>query len=119
MAHRVKIQGPAIELSHQFAHAIIMIVHELGTNSIKYGSLSLSDGRLEVQWLNEIRGTQHFVVIRWKESGGPLVKKPKKIGFGTKMIEAAAHSLSGGEVNVHFDPAGVNCTIVLPTAPAH
>ena len=117
MSHRVEIKGPALELSHKFAHAIIMIVHELGTNSVKYGSLSRADGRLEIHWRSESRGRTEFAVISWKESGGPLVEKPKKTGFGTKMIEGAANSLAGGTVQVDYDSSGVRCTIVLPTTP--
>lgn len=116
-SYNVELRGPpTLELPQSFIQSVIMIFHELGTNAIKYGALSQSDGYVEIIWHAENRGMTDIAVIEWKESGGPLVEKPIRKGFGTKMIEAAANNLIGGRVQLDYDPSGVHCVLELPTA---
>ena len=59
-----------------------MVLHELTTNAVKYGALSVPSGRLRVEWS---RGETHLV-IRWSETDGPPVKPPERQGFGTRVV---------------------------------
>ena len=70
---------------------LILIFHELVTNSAKYGSLSNSSGRVVVDWTV----VEDLVTLNWKEKGGPLVAPPQREGFGTKLIAQSVKSLSG------------------------
>jgi CheY-like chemotaxis protein len=91
-----------------------LILHELGTNARKYGSLSVPNGRLSVTWsVRANRGRE--LLLQWQESGGPAVRAPSTRGFGTTLIERslAAH---GGEAAVHYRADGVACDIRLPLA---
>ena len=115
VSERISIRGPSLKLHPQFAQPVVMIIHELGTNSIKYGALS-GTGSVEIRWHAENRGGALFTVIDWSELGGHIVEKPTKKGFGSRMIEAAALNLTGGRVTLDYHPGGVQCRLEFPTA---
>src|SRR5262245_7114768 len=72
---RIVIDGPAVSLKPKLALSLGMVIHELGTNSAKYGSLSAAGGSLEVSWAIERRSGESLV-FDWVERGGPPVGKP-------------------------------------------
>ncbi|MDZ5696055.1 PAS domain S-box protein [Chelativorans sp. M5D2P16] len=111
---RITFSGPAITLDPQPALHLALVLHELGTNARKYGSLSVPTGRLSVRWSVETNGDRRFL-LRWKESGGPPVKVPTTRGFGTTLIakSLAAHD---GEVSLSYRAEGLLCEIVLPVS---
>jgi PAS domain S-box-containing protein len=88
---RLAVQGPDLTLAPQAAQHLAMVLHELGTNSRKYGALSKPEGRLSVTWavMND------FLQLQWSERGGPPVKVPRQHGFGTMLIQNTAQSLDG------------------------
>jgi two-component sensor histidine kinase len=91
------------------AQAIAITVHELSTNSAKYGSLSKPNGQIEFKWVQEADG---LLILRWREIGGPTVQIPSRQGFGSRVIERMIGQLKG---NAHFDwrPEGLVCEITL------
>lgn len=91
-----------------------MALHELCTNAVKYGALSVEAGHVEVTWrvIPSMQGLMLSVV--WREVGGPLVAPPTRKGFGSRLIERGLASELGGEVRIVYDPAGVVCTIDAP-----
>jgi PAS domain S-box-containing protein len=109
-ADRVRIAGPDILLSPKTAVSLAMAVHELATNAVKYGSLSVPDGEVEVRWRTG-EGRLHLV---WRERGGPAVVPPTKRGFGTRMIERGLAGELGGEVGIEFRREGLTCTVDAP-----
>lgn len=115
---RVTAIGPSLVLAPGQAQLVAMAVHELATNAAKYGSLSVETGKVDVTW-STLDGVLHF---NWKESGGPKVVPPAKLGFGSKIISSLGGSHSG---RTHFgwNPEGLNFTLELryrdyPDAPA-
>jgi two-component sensor histidine kinase len=78
-ASRADVSGSEIILEPQSAQSIAMVLHELTTNAVKYGALSIPKGRLRVAWSNG--GAD--VIIRWSETNGPPVKPPLHQGFGS------------------------------------
>lgn len=106
---RISCAGPSIVLDPQAALSLSMILHELGTNARKYGALSVSGGRLSVEW--ELRDKD--LTLLWIERDGPLVHPPLRQGFGTMLIERGlkAHD---GETKIRYEPDGVTCDIRLP-----
>jgi two-component sensor histidine kinase len=87
-----------------------MALHELGTNAVKYGALSVPEGRLAIDWHADVDRLH----LDWREYGGPPVAMPEHRGFGVRMIERALASDLGGRVKVDFDSAGVHCAIDAP-----
>lgn len=107
---RIKIHGPLVPLAANQALVLTMVLHELGTNAVKYGSLSLASGCVEVAW--ELAPGGETLRMHWRESKGPAVVPPTRRGFGSRMIGTA---LSGNEGSVDFDyrPEGLVVTIGL------
>ena len=91
-----------------------MVVHELATNAIKYGALSVPEGQLDVTWgLPDDGGTLR---LEWRERGGsPPVDKPKaKGGFGLKLVKGEIEYRLRGSVESRFDKSGVCVVIEFP-----
>ena len=105
---RLQISGPRVLLSPKTALAMSAAVQELSTNAAKYGAFSAPSGKLAVSWIVEERG---LVRLSWTERNGPLVRKPTRQGFGTKMIATVFGSESGWSIDLDFDPAGLRCTM--------
>ncbi len=106
---RADILGPDLVLQPQLAQAIAMILHELTTNAVKYGALSVPSGRLRVEWL---RGDRHLV-IRWCEADGPPVEPPQRQGFGTRVVNRVIQDVKG-TLRFDWSPEGIACEIVVP-----
>jgi len=110
---RVRINGPEVTLEPNTAQTIAISLHELATNAAKYGSLSATDGKVEIAWS---RTTDGRLSLRWTESGGPAVKRPTHRGFGTRIIEKIIGGQLAGEVCFDWRDQGLTCQISLPLA---
>lgn len=108
---------PRVMLKPKAALTLGMILHELATNALKHGALSIPDGRAAVAWSVEDRDERRTLVIRWRESGGPPVAPPKGKGFGSELIEREVRHKLGGTVRTDFAPEGIAVEIVLPCDP--
>jgi PAS domain S-box-containing protein len=111
---RFRLDGPDVVLDPKSALAMSMALHELCTNAVKYGSLSVEAGHVDITWrvLPSLKGL--MLNVAWKEVGGPMVTAPTRKGFGSRLIERGLAAELGGEVQMIFDPAGVVCTIDAP-----
>ncbi|HEX8415973.1 MAG TPA: HWE histidine kinase domain-containing protein, partial [Methylobacterium sp.] len=113
---RFVVKGPALRLPPRLALSIAMALHELGTNAVKYGALSGEGGVVTIAWSVE-RRVETRLLLRWSESGGPVVAPPTRSGFGSRLIERSLARELAGEVQLLFAPAGVVCTIDVPVPP--
>ena len=111
---QISASGPSIYLNATYVPKIAMILHELGTNSLKYGALSKPEGKVNVEW----SATEHALSLTWAETGGPEIVEPIKRGFGTKLIEATAQG-AGGFATMTIEPHGVRWSFgfSLPVEP--
>lgn len=100
---RFRIDGPAVELSSKTALAMALALHELVTNATKYGALSQEGGHIDVNW--SVSGGEFN--FEWRESGGPSVEPPTRLGFGSRMIERALAAYFSGTAAMDYQPAGV------------
>jgi two-component system, chemotaxis family, CheB/CheR fusion protein len=110
---RLEVSGPPIALKPQAAIAFGMVLHELATNSVKYGSLSVPEGRLQVSWDAPRRSPPQRLELRWIESGGPAAAAIKR-GFGVELIERAIQFELDGASKIAFEETGLQCTIGVP-----
>ena len=106
---RYRLTGPRVLLPVEHVQAVSMVVHELATNAVKYGSLSSASGTLDISWPDK-RGDD--VRIEWVEGGIEGVTPPQKQGFGSHLISQLARQL-GGEVNYDWRPTGLNAEFKL------
>ncbi|HEX4028067.1 MAG TPA: HWE histidine kinase domain-containing protein [Rhizomicrobium sp.] len=105
---RVTAVGPSLVLVPEQAQLLAMAIHELATNAAKYGSLSVGTGRVDVSW-SAFEGTLSLV---WRETQGPKVTPPKKVGFGTRIISSLGTGRMG---HTEFDwrPTGLTFTLEM------
>lgn len=105
-------EASKVVLKSSTAQALGMVLHELATNSAKYGALS-TDGNVEVTCTSPgLEGDA--MLLRWTETGGPPVAEPKTRGFGTRLIERSVTHGIGGTLDYQFRPEGVFCAISIP-----
>jgi len=114
MRQRIRLRGPKINLQPGAVLALGLAVHELATNAVKYGSLSVPDGKVHVMWAVTAGSNQSALLVEWVESGGPPVKKPERQGFGSKLIQRGLAQQLGGEIKLDFVPTGIRCVITFP-----
>jgi two-component sensor histidine kinase/DNA-binding response OmpR family regulator len=103
------VSGPPVRLESHLALHVALMMHELGTNSVKYGALSRAEGVVNLGWAlsdNRLR-------LEWRERGGPPVKSPLKRGFGTNLIERTAKG-EGGTSHMVVEADGLRWEITLP-----
>lgn len=107
---RIVLDGLDRNIRAEIAPIFSLVVHELVTNTVKYGALTSDTGRVQIT----LEHKQDAMQITWKESGGPPVGKPGDTGFGTAMIEQAVPHELGGNAQFIFEPSGVKAVFTLP-----
>lgn len=112
---RIDLEGPRVLISAEAAQTIGMVVHELATNAGKYGALSNSDGRVEIDWSLDCpdAGEETFT-MRWRETGGPPVAAPDKTGFGSEVIGTLAEMSLGAKIELEFPRSGLSWRLACP-----
>jgi light-regulated signal transduction histidine kinase (bacteriophytochrome)/CheY-like chemotaxis protein len=110
-AGRIHIGGPDVALDPKALATLALVVHEMMTNSAKYGALADSTGQVEVAWSLDKNSS---LIIDWKESGGPPVQPPSRRGFGTTIIERSIPFDLKGDAELNFDLLGVRARFVIP-----
>jgi PAS domain S-box-containing protein len=106
---RADVDGPNLSLKPQSAQSIAMVLHELATNAVKYGALSVPSGRIRVEWSRPAEGR---LILRWNEMNGPPVKPPARQGFGTRVIDSVVRG-EKGEARYHWHADGLACKISI------
>jgi len=110
-----EINGPDVTLRAEAGQALAMVLHELATNAAKYGALSAKHGRVSVRWDRRLNGqSRSYLVLDWRETGGPPVVAAGNSGYGTSTIRHLLPYEFGGTVDLVFAPEGVQCRLELP-----
>lgn len=108
---RCHVVDPVVMLSSQQALTLALAINELGTNALKYGSLSNATGEVHLNWDAGRPGTDDQFRLSWIETGGPSVTKPEHKGFGSRIIERVLAQEFMGTVELTFDPGGLRCEL--------
>jgi PAS domain S-box-containing protein len=101
----LRFSGPDLALAPRAAEVIGMALHELATNSLKYGALSAEAGHVDIGW-NRGDDSASFA-IWWHEGGGPPVAEPEHSGFGTTLIRDVPRHNLGADVTLAYHSGGV------------
>jgi two-component sensor histidine kinase len=96
----------SVLLSPQQAQNFTLALHELATNSAKYGALSKATGKVQASWTIEPSQSGSVLKFRWQESGGPPVRPPEYQGFGTQLLKAVF-----SDVRLEYPVEGLRCEI--------
>ncbi|WP_447911193.1 sensor histidine kinase [Brevundimonas bullata] len=109
---RIRVSVPRMRVGEAATTIMALIVHELATNSLKYGALSVDTGTLDVS----CSAQDEAVTIMWTESGGPKVQPPTTApGYGSRLIErSVAGHLRG---SIHYDWVEEGLVVTLKVKP--
>jgi two-component sensor histidine kinase len=107
---RIVASGPEVVLKSNVATSLALCLHELATNAIKYGCLSVPSGQVSLQWEISEKEPQELS-LRWTESGGPPVVEPAHSGYGMRYLKAALTSVFGEPPTILFVEAGLRCEV--------
>lgn len=111
---RMKISGADLLLSPDQAVGLGLILHELASNALQYGSLSVAAGKVDLDWKTQGKKGDRRLVLTWRESGGPQVTPPERHGFGSILIRRSLAKVISSEVTHEFRPEGVYAQISMP-----
>jgi two-component system CheB/CheR fusion protein len=102
--------GGTVTLPAELATPFGLVLHELATNAIKFGSLSHDKGFVDLAWRVDPLSGVDILNFSWIESEGPAVIAPTRQGFGGQLLE---RGLPGAKVKREFLPAGFECRIEM------
>jgi PAS domain S-box-containing protein len=108
---RFAITGDPFMLASDQALGLSLALHELVTNAVKYGALSVPWGRVTIDW-RTLPGER--LVLQWREEAGPEVSPPLKRGFGIEMIERVVAGELGAVATTTYAPQGISWTFEMP-----
>jgi PAS domain S-box-containing protein len=111
---RIQLRGPETSIDPKLSVSLSMVLHELGTNAVKYGALQNEQGYVSLYW--DV-GADQMLQLTWREHGGPAVTAPEREGFGTRLIRRQLALEFGGTAELSFLPNGLQCTMRLRLDP--
>jgi two-component sensor histidine kinase len=111
---RTSFAGPNIDLEPDPIFNLSAALHELAANAVKHGSLSRPKGQLELNW--SVSRTQRGMTIAldWLEKNGPPARRPRRVGFGTRLIALVIERQLNGEVHRSFSKNGLSVHMIVP-----
>lgn len=105
---RIRVAVERVGVGENFATALSLVVHELATNSMKYGALSAPVGTLDVSGTSD----DNHMIVTWTEHGGPKVSEPNRAGgFGSKLVERSVRDQLGGVIEYDWAESGLVVTL--------
>ncbi len=110
---QVRFGGPVLVVNAKTTIALALLLHELATNAVKHGALSVAEGSLSVNWHE---AANDDLVIDWRELGGPPVSPPSRRGFGSRMLSTVVSGELGGSIDTSFSPGGFSATLSIPAS---
>jgi two-component sensor histidine kinase len=105
------VRGPLLSVGERAVTSVALLFHELATNAAKYGSLSVDQGAVEIEWEADERDMR----LQWREAGGPTTKPPERQGNGVKVVNGTIQQL-GGTIDYDWRPEGLIARLRLPIA---
>ena len=104
---RIRVSVPKMNVGEKSSTALALVIHELATNSAKYGSLSVASGTLDVS----CNSNGDEVIVTWTERGGPPIRAAKVEGYGSKLVRQSMASQLGGAIAFDWSEEGVVATL--------
>jgi PAS domain S-box-containing protein len=112
---RVSRDGPAVALRPNAAVALVLVLHELATNAVKYGALSDDAGQVAIGWsVEQVPDEMPVLHLHWIESDGPPVAPPTRHGFGSRLVTTSIERQMGGAIALDYAPGGLVCRMSFP-----
>jgi PAS domain S-box-containing protein len=112
--NQYELAGPDLMLSPKAVEVLTLAFHELSTNALKYGALSVRGGKVSVTWTPFEKREKQWLAIDWLEEGAPSRPPPTRRGFGLELIEAKIPYELRGTGKTTIEPGGARCHIEFP-----
>jgi two-component system, chemotaxis family, CheB/CheR fusion protein len=113
----IDLAGPPILATPKAALALGLVLAELATNAVKYGALGRPKGRIAVTWQLHHAQERTWLVLRWRERGGPPVEPPTNQSFGSMLIRREIKHDLGGRATLRYAPDGLQALFRLSFEP--
>ncbi len=107
-ADRFMVSGPSIGIGPRATLSLSLMLHELATNAVKYGALSVPEGKVTLRWTV---GDEKMDLV-WQEQGGPPAVEPTRRGFGSRIIRMGL--IGSGGVNLTYGTEGLTMEASAP-----
>jgi PAS domain S-box-containing protein len=111
---RTSFSGPYVDLEPDPTFSLSAALHELASNAVKHGSLSTPHGRLELRWSVAPTNRGMTLTFDWVERDGPPVRRPRRSGFGSRLIALVIERQLNGEVHSAYTRDGFTIRMVVP-----
>jgi len=113
---QITVDGPAVALKPEAAQNLGLALHELAANAVRFGALSVPEGKVFITWQRVPSEDGEALSLDWREELGPRVRMRRKKGFGSMVIERNLTLALEAKVDLDFDPEGLHCLIVIPAS---
>ena len=110
----IRVKGSSVLLLSSAVQPLALVIHELATNSAKYGAISKPGGYVTIATEISSADSERQLTIEWRETGGPLLKAPDRLGFGTLLIQQLIEKVFRGAVAFEYRSEGLICRMVMP-----
>lgn len=117
LGERVSVSGEREMLSPEVAQNLALGFHEMATNAVRHGALSVASGRVAIAWRRVEGDPGPMLELVWRESGGPPVLPPQTRSFGRSLIERLVPRAIDGTSDLVFEPDGLVWTLRFPVKP--
>jgi two-component sensor histidine kinase len=108
---RIRVAVERMGVGEAAATSLALVIHELATNSLKYGALSAEAGTLDI---STAAPSEAQLELIWMERGGPAVHAPPEAsGFGSKLVHRSVSKQLGGAIEYEWAPDGLIVTLRL------
>ena len=111
---RVSFEGPNFDLEPDPVFHLSAALHELAANAIKHGSLSRPKGQLELRWSVSRAPRGMTLALDWVEKNGPPARRPRKLGFGMRLIDLVIRRQLNGEAAYSYSRKGLSVKLAVP-----
>ncbi len=111
---QINFAGPDIQLQPTPAEYLGLAIHELATNAVKHGALSVPSGAVDIRWsVDEMEKGFQF---HWTERNGPPITPSERRGFGSVLLTSIVPAACGGTADLAITPIGMSWNLNAPLA---
>lgn len=115
---RLRIHGENVRVDGHAVVPLRLMLHELATNAVKYGALSVSDGVIDIEWELSRGPTRRGLRLIWSEHGGPAVQPSGRSDSGSQLMREVLAAQWNARTSIEYRASGVNCVIEFDLDPA-
>ena len=118
---KLSARGPETHIAPRQVGALGMVIHELISNALKYGSLGAEGATADIEWevtTDPKDTTVRILNLRWREFGGPRPPEDLSPGLGSQLLEGFAGFELRGAIELRYPPTGADHHLIARLDPS-